>query len=351
MPLLRSRRALLEIITSDDIFDMLSDEWPYVRGLINDWLTDYKQFEKDDTFDAAFRESRMTIRWGQEALIYKNMQAVEGTAARTITTWENKITAIGQPKKWVKVNKNEKVGGESKAWAFPVDIGMEGIVKRVMGDHFLAHDGRMSDKYFLGLHDLSASVLNPRVPISRQTFNKITEGDLYAFMPLGDPEDQNVFMILKDLAKHKPLHNNVDFVDAVKIISTQFTRLKLACDHDMGTNFAAVPSKKPLGFKFQYGTSRLGKKRNAAGIVQSNKILTDHDFAIRTIRATNYKNILNPDPTKFENNEVVLAYRKHGGTDFPMFGKWDAAASVFRTISISGHGTNGLVIRNNGTTA
>jgi hypothetical protein len=104
--------------------------------------------------------------------------------------------------------------------------------------------GGASHKTHLGLHDLSALLLNTLVPISQQQYKgrgKIDIKQTYCFMPLSSSLDQAVFQNINMLAKTN--RQNEDFYNTVIDIRSKLTRIKLAAEHDMAGAFVRVGNK------------------------------------------------------------------------------------------------------------
>jgi hypothetical protein len=178
------------LITQKDFYEVVRDNWQVVRGAISDWFHDLKEFEKDDTFAAALKDGRMTMRWAEMSLVYPSMRSWEGQeyTKKTRTVWDpvNRDPNTNLPKR-VPITVTARVKDEIKEYKdMPLDVSMKGLLLRMSPDAFTGGSANAT-KYTSGLHDLSANLLKGGRALSTQTFNKIADGDLYAFMPLSVP--------------------------------------------------------------------------------------------------------------------------------------------------------------------
>ncbi len=195
--------------------------------------------------------------------------------------------------------------------------------------------GGASRKTELGLHDLSASILRNNATITSQLFNagsfaqktpaqirnilkemhkdskgKDSKGKpYYVFMPLSKPQDQKVFHLLNDVAKGM---RGSDLYPLVREIRSKMTRVKLACEHDMGAGFLACAPDNPVNPKFRYGHQKTTKTRNSIGMLMPKQ---DNSAALILTRKSNamaYDQML---ARARGVNEVTIAYRHHASQD------------------------------------
>ena len=239
------------------------------------WFEDLKEWEKQETFTRAYLDGRMTGRSFNPGA---------------------KLGQINVPVVNQKIN---------------LDTGFTGMTGRLNPENFAA-----KKKNELGLHDLSAVLLRPSLPISKQLFSN-TGIKALMFVPLPDPADLRVFALLAQMAKanpSSPLH-------AVYLtIRASFTRIKLGADYDMHSGFSlhqklSKDSGKPDGkTHVRYG------RANIIGGQFAIKILGE-----REANAIDYKNKIGNSKSSSEaNNEVVLTMRQHMGP-FPVIGMPDKA--------------------------
>lgn len=282
------------------------------------WWADYKAFEREDTVADAYREQRLTV---------KGMDQV----------WEDKVAfkgSDGQMHRYL----------DPQGKAYPLDKGLKGIRLRMDSRNFMPDGGGDSQKTSLGLHDTSTGLMNPTKKISAQQYKKLDAGSdnvtkkIYAFMPLSHPEDQALFQMLNDLAK-RVRQERPQFHMLVRFYRANMTRIKLAAEHDMSTNFSlAVPQPYKINSvgetvpKLRFGLlaktdatkndepylDEPGKTALQKGL-RLGKIVTVPTtaelLAARQQAAINYRQLV---LDKWRYGEMVIAYREHEGR-FPVF--------------------------------
>jgi len=308
------------------------DQQTHTLSLIDKWWRSYKLWELQDRFLTAFKEGRMTMRQAPLAVttygaynddvITSDMSVLRGT--------EGKV----------------KLPGER----YRVDIG---AMKERMNPANFGLDGGERLKYKKGLHDLSASLGVPTMPLlTKQMRWKPTntpgkaDNWMMVFMPLAQPEDMQLFDLLNGMAKHASQEIKLRVTD----MRRRMTRLKFADSVDIGAglrDIAAIGSDPKLRYGMSSPLSSLGR-------------LSDDDL-LRAQKALNYTSILpNPSapkptppppppqpqassgpggpppppppgaPVKDTNtNEVVIAYREHEGFRFPLFTQYDKTTKNF----------------------
>jgi hypothetical protein len=266
------------------------ESWKALKPAIDEWKSRLKQFEKADTFEAAFKDRRMTGR---------------------------QINTAGRGGDF---DVRRVHGGVDRKMKLARDV--PSIRTRMNPTNF--YNSGKSSKNRLGLHDLSASLLNPATNISHQL--KHYQDAVVLFMPV-PPEDD--LRILAALAK-------LDDRDEAEIrqLKSEITRLKLAQSSDMGTVYVDVSTGRFAPGKFRYGiTGTIIRAKGTTG-----QDATAEELAARRTNALKYKSILDDDLASV--NEVVIAYRKHESSLFPMFGKWDGSSGynvVNDALKPSGH--------------
>ena len=281
----------------------LVTEWGTASGIITTWWNEYKAWERQDTLEAAFNNHRLTTRFYKRAFDAQlDMKAKSGH------------------------------GGAQKDFAgHKVYVGLKGLAEYTNPNNFLpAAEGMTKRKVELGLYDQSARLLDGRKDISGQVFGRIEDGHNYAFMPLSDPDDQVVFHKLNEIAKSLRSQSQALYA-LVRDIRSKMTRIKLAQETDMGTNFTALAPEDTLNPKFKYGIS---PTTTLPGMVVAKKFSEEDAAKIltqRQIAAMNFKQILLAE----KGNEITVAYRQHAGI-FPLIGVWRAAKNCFDQYRIAG---------------
>jgi hypothetical protein len=331
-----ARKDLLPLLEAGKFGFIVQQDWPAARGLISRWFGAYQDFERKETFERAFFEDRMSIRWCNRGLDYTfpSIQATAKGSKDDSKVWSN---ASGQP--------------------FVSNVGVKGVLARLDPKVFVPTLGGTSRKTELGLHDLSASLLKHDKKITAQLHNSgsfagktdeqirqlivstegmsamqieelkakkekmIAETLFYVFMPIAKPADQKLFQLLNDLAKDlRKLH--VDFYNEVRDIRSKMTRVKLFDEHDMGTGFLAYAPESRVNPRFKYGHQPTTKVR-ISGIIKSGQENTEQLIAQRRKNAVNYDQVLAKATGV---NEITVAYRYHASHDggvekFPVLGQ------------------------------
>jgi hypothetical protein len=307
---------------------------------INVWWWYYKEWEGRDTFLAAFKQGRMTIRQGPALQTYGEYQ--------------------GKPAEFA-FGANR--GTEEKV-PYPQDryrTGMDSVKERLDPSNFGMDSGERL-KYKKGLHDLSGSLCTPVIPlITKQLRWKHAELSQFVtiFMPMAEPEDIALFHLLNSMAKvartaRPEIHSRV------KELNRQMSRIKLAEAGDIGSGLRDVAPLNSNVPKFRYGFKQ-------TQIPDQKGEPTGQDLRRRN-NALNYKSILPTPPTPIvptsntsmsntsmsntstsvistsgappppppmpttltsNMNEIVIAYRQHEGTRFPLFTRWQDTAKAF----------------------
>jgi hypothetical protein len=322
-----ARRELLPLLDAGKFGVLVANDWPAARGLITRWFAAYQDFERKETFERAFFDDRMSIRWCNRGLDYTfpSIQATPKGSKDDSRAWVN---ASGQ--------------------RFISNVGVKGVLARLDPTTFVPTLGGTSRKTELGLHDLSASLLKSSKKITAQLHNSgsfagksdeeirrlivstqgmsateieeikakkdkiIAETLFYVFMPIAKPADQKVFQLLNDLAKDKVLRQQgQDFYNEVRDIRSKMTRVKLFDEHDMGTGFLAYAPDSLVNPRFKYGHQPTTKVR-IRGIIKSGQDNTEQLIAQRRKNAVNYDQVL---ARATGVNEMTIAYRHHASRD------------------------------------
>jgi hypothetical protein len=301
------------------------DNWPAAKLLIETWWADYKVWERDDTLSDAYRESRLTSRtWGQG----KDLIKVETIMPPDSRTWDASETsnAVMVPDLRKQVDR----------FNYKRSVGMASLGERMTPKNFYAVGGEhKSSKYSMGLHDMSATLLNPKKPIADQAHSK-ANGTVFSFVPLSDPKDQVVFQTLNRTAKDLRLVIP-EFYDLVRQYGSKMTRIKLAAEFDLATGFSAVQRADGSGFKIRYGLGNQVKVFDAEKSTDSKGVskLVPWTQDIETARrqaALDFKSIV--ARILFDHSEIVVSFRQHAG-GFPLFTKYNAAKKQFEPFKIA----------------
>jgi hypothetical protein len=341
MGLLDTRSRLMSAVSLSTFANMVRDRYADALELIDKWFADYKAWEKDDSFDTAWKESRLTYR---------------GVKANAL---ERKFP--------LKAHAGE--GGKEKEFTQKLSVGMNSVLDRMKPEHFVPPkkpEDLVPSKYGasrkveLGLHDVSASLIDPRRGLTTQAFKQaFKNGDSVVFMPLGEPEDQRVLDYLLVWAK-KLDPPNLDLNQRLREIRSQMTRIKYAAENDLGANFTALKPDNPVNPKFRYrpgGAARVydaeltekakekAKKENSTLLYPGRTKLvqtTPEIIHMRHLAALDYKSILTQ---RFKYNEIVIAYREHANKDFPMYGVLDLPKLQWTIYKLNADGTAGALIK------
>jgi hypothetical protein len=305
MSLPRYREALI-LALATNIFANKS----YVLGAICDWWIALKDWEKEETFDRALSEGRMSVRTIKYETVHKPLSMVRSV----------------EPEKG-----KQELGGIS-------DTGITGLLKRMDPSNFVSPSGQ-SSKYDLGLHDMSASLLHPDRKIEHQLYGYGFQTDSHAvtqasstyvvFMPLPAPEDHSLFIVMNQIAKEER-RRTPEIYEKVRAIRAELTRVKFADADDSHIGFVEVSTKlNPEKYKYRYGIRQsdvetvagqysgdLARRRNAARKYTS-ILETAFERSLRTCNPADAKKV------KFY-NEIIVAYRKHASALFPLFARWNA---------------------------
>jgi hypothetical protein len=231
------------------------------------WFKSYKDWEKEETFERAFADNRMT-----------------GRMADREKTLEFKVSD----------------SGHTSQANMKVNLGVAGLEGRLNPQNFL--DKKKNE---LGLHDLSAVLLRGDKPISKQLFTRDAANKYAVFMPLPLEEDLQLFEELSQAAKRQRGGKLYPFVVNAR---AQFTRIKYGSADDMAVGYLNV-NKGDGKAHIRYGGA------TASGGAVSSQVLQQ-----RSANALHYKNKIALAIGNDANNEVTIKYRQHAG-GFPFFGK------------------------------
>jgi hypothetical protein len=296
-------------------------EWQKLEELTQAWFTDLKDWESDDTFNAAYQGERMTVR------------AISGGHQKADSFRTIDVSPIDKDGNTPKTAPLSTVGLRS---------GKDGIQMRMDPANLWKRGTQVgknwSGKYEHGLHDMNASLLNPRRPWyqlkagdGRIGQNGLVEsqygqmkpyiGGLYVFMPLPQEADLEIFFILNGLAKTTA--SPEWFKDSMRWRGQRLTRIKFAQERDMAVKYWDVGSLQGLG-RVKITMGGVGGLADYKTNPEDTKYApaTSVDIAKRRELVTRYRTILK-DGADAQYNEVIIAYRSHGnpnrGSRFPVY--------------------------------
>jgi hypothetical protein len=203
--------------------------------------------------------------------------------------------------------------------------------------------------------------MSPDRTISRQQYK--TPGPLmpgeknmyYIFMALGEANDQVVFHIINDLAK-RCRETQPEFYRMVREIRANMTRVKLAAEHDMATNFSlANPGFHDDGrpkFRFSLISKTDLSLSDAKFLNQEQRTALEQTKSRTKPQGGSIQ--LQPTPpgllearrnagldyqslvlNKLRYGEVTVAYRHHAGI-FPIYTEWDSDKKKFKVLKLDG---------------
>lgn len=312
--------------------DHVQRNWKVVEPLLNCWWTAYKAWEANDNFNKAFRGRRMTVRTfpggigAFEKQVSKEFKRGSiSLASSTSAGTEVRIFADSRytPLDPVTMRQHDEIFHKTEEHL--KYRAMRGINSSAFAKP--SNFATREKKYEEGLHDLSASLLNPDLSIFDQIHNtdvggklnyqgKEIEGAHFSFLPLSMEEDQLVLYRLIQCAK-ACRHALPELYTKVRDYRARMTRVKLANEFDMGIGYSAVPVANPPrggpAYKLRYG---LGKQTTITGQGGQQTVpVTAELYAARQQAALRFKRILGIRDAK---NEVIIAIRKHKGP-FPVY--------------------------------
>jgi hypothetical protein len=277
--------------------------WDNLEGLVDQWWKAYKEWERQDTLVAAYQEQRLTVKGTSEMGTKAEMGDSKGDTIEARV--QAHVQQVGKPAdydpkaQWPRYNvpgaPEVEWPSEVTKFKYPINKTNISIRGRLKPDVFKPDVG-VSQKTNLGYHDLSALLLNPNAPISKQQYKGFNPGQVYVFMPLSFAVDQAVFQNINMLAKlcraERP-----DFYKKVTDIRSKMTRIKLIAEHDMATNFIMVGKSYSTGLpKFKYtltAKTDISVRDEAAGLVPEGTFQS-------TLTELKIEDALNP---KFKSNQ------------------------------------------------
>ena len=321
MSLVATRTELWNLLVEQGYPLYTEENWNGLKDHALRWFADLKVDESDTKFNDAVRESRMTIRavkedrqtgmYGEKAFMirggdrgdvaisYRTAQGVQGMKERMVHTNYSWTTA--QTKQRIKTGQLAET-----------DLPQHPEYAQA---HRPISPYEYREKYVKGLHDLSASLIDPSRTIqlgegvggAKHQVYRLTGDTLYVFMPVAREEDSLMCWLLIQLSKRTTSDGLRHFVNYMK---SRLTRIKFIFDNDAGINFKDTAPRGELLPKIRYHYGKLLSSKS-----------TKEEIAKRKLEATNFT-------TCFRGNnrtEVVVAYRQNGTlsqpSSFPIFAK------------------------------
>jgi hypothetical protein len=300
------RAQLLEWLLMHDCFDS-PRAYGHTMAMTKRWWGAYKAWEAGDSFLTAFTEERLAV---------------------TQRPWKMKSV----PGKDVNLNATPQANQQGPKMTHGTNLqyrtDVASFKQRLDPANFKRSpvEGNPTQvrrmKYELGLHDMSASLLDPtKATISEQLrwkFKGQGKGLEWAvvLMPLPKVEDLAVLALLRYAAK--PLKDKVPtFYRAVSFMKNRMSRVKFAQESDMGATFLEQGSAQDPHLR--YGATDFQVEKNNAGIEVSRYVAGISQ--LRRAKAREYNTILARQRERGgASNEIVVAFRQHASPRFPIIG-------------------------------
>lgn len=311
--LLDARIAIRETIAENRI---MTDE---ASQRIAHWHQQIKVWQDTDSLSDAFADGRLTFR--QMSHPEKKYNYAKENPTKDPT--REKILGIINNDSHQKEVTNTAVKNDDDVWVLGgakrgrilLDAGGAGIVRRMNPQNFLrTAEAPQSSKFRLGLHALSASLLDP----AGYVLKRYEESVLIVLMPLPFPEDVRLFYQLRELSK---TGGCASFQNAVVVMASEFTRPQFASSLDMGAQYVVVKSERTGkdSVKYVRGT----KNKDVDGQTPTE---------CRNHARNNYKAILGNQTA----NEITIAYRRCGNlARFPVFAVSTPKVTDYTEVSIT----------------
>jgi hypothetical protein len=325
----------------DEAAKYIKGNYLNAKRLIENWWKAYEDWEKQDTFNVAVSERRMTMRsFGPE---------FSRQVSKTIPM------NIADDKRFYANSARQKVPDAIAArrdFNQAVTSGLYAKPNRGIDSSAFAVPANFSsraEKYKLGLHDISVKMLIPgsgwyteaRIAQPQSVGNpdnkgfkaqshhsgtRETDKPHFSFLPVSKPEDQ--YVIYKLIQCAKKIGSDIpDFETLIRGYRSSMTLVKLSNHYDMGTGYIAIETKGPkdtLPYKVTYGIGNTTKRRAEEG----GGLIGVTAEILKARKQAYFKH--NANVMKI-GNEVVIAMRKHRGP-FPVLAFYDAG--IFRCYDI-----------------
>jgi hypothetical protein len=306
-----ARKRLMDILPEEIWAVEVSRNWGDVHSRITSWWLAYKAWEKQDTFNDAFKDGRLSVR-----SFSGDFEWEKGKSLSDLTIPTNKFYADS---KYTALKAKEQRQNQDTFWE-PTERAKYFANRGLDSSAFSKPENfaTRSTKYAAGLHDLSASLLNPKLSIFDQIHHKSEKQAHFSFVPLSAEDDQFVLFTLAQRAKDKNAPS--ELYAMIRDYRARMTRIKLAQDSDLGAGYTMVPTPNRtdgLNFKMRYG---LGDKTTLTGGGATGVKTTPQILAEKQKAALHFKHILGREGK----NEIIVALRQHEG-NFPVYAVRDGA--------------------------
>jgi hypothetical protein len=270
------------------------DTWDGHRDQIDAWWREVKAAEAAETWATAFSTNRMSARQVNSKSVLGGEFEIRNKRHLRDRAWDRKIT---------------------------LDRTLGGLRKRIVPANFNHPETGVNNKFKLGLHDLSASLLDgTRKPMAVRKQLKPYEDAIVVFMPVPTERHAQIFHAIQSL---KPVTTADEKL--LRTMRSSFTRLRLAQATDMHTYLVNVNDDEAGEPMVRYGHSGLIRRRDREVPVD------EIDIATRRTNALQHNVILGTGVGEVV-NEVVMVYREHASGLFPVFAKWNQLRSWFTVL-------------------
>lgn len=291
-----------------------------IPGLIRTWQFEIRSWQDKDSLDTAFVEGRLTYRTMSNVGRHYNYQTSDATQNKVLGTINN--DNYQKPLLADAVKNPSNVGGyelgakRAENVEVLLNIGGAGIKRRLDPSNFeKLGNPRVSNKFAMGLHDISAHLLDPR----GYKLKSYVGTTLVVLVPLPLPQDVSLFYELRKLGK---VRGSPAFKSAMEVVACQFIRPRLASSLDMGATYVYKPATPTSAQSVKYVKAPSGASSQ------------ESPEQCRLNVQTNYRDILVDNNTGA--NEITLAVRKFGNNNrFPTFAIGQKGSTKIREIDIA----------------
>lgn len=268
--------------------------WDGRRDRISAWWREVEAAEEAETWASAFSTNRMSARQVNTNSVLGGEFAIRNKTHRLDREWDRKIV---------------------------LDRTLAGVRARIVPANFNAPTTGVNRKNELGLHDLSASLLDGSRAINAQL--KPYAAATVVFMPVPTERNAQIFGAIESLIPVTEADRKL-----LRTMRNSFTRLRLAQATDMHTYLLNVNEDKTGEPMVRYGHSGLVRRPGDRSEVRVDEL----DIATRRTNALQHSVVLLPSAQAVV-NEVVMVYRQHASALFPAFAQWDQIRSRFTILN------------------
>ncbi len=270
------------------------DTWAGRKREIDAWWSRLRDAEAAETWQTAFAQNRMSARQ------IGSTSVMGGTF-----TVQNKFDRRNA----------------ARSRTIELDRGAGGILARLVPANFFDPETGRGRKDELGLHDLSATLLDStKDPLTVLGQLKPYKDSIVVFMPVPTEDDAQIFHAITTL-------RDPDGAD-LGVKRSSFTHIRFAQGSDMHTTLVDVSLRPEDPPKIRYGVT--GRVQRARG--EDEVMADDTDLAARRTNALRHSVILGAGAVQ-KVNEIVMAYRAHRSALFPLFAKWDGNTKRFNALA------------------